>query len=102
MIEIPGHPFFIGCQFHPELKSRLLAPHPLFNAFVKASLAHRGTVAAEKPRASAKKPRREVKDDLPEINSGASTSKAPSNADVPPRNGVHKAARTRTKATKTR
>ena len=40
MIEIPGHPFFIGCQFHPEFKSKPLEPHPLFKAFVGASYAH--------------------------------------------------------------
>ncbi|MEI8254349.1 MAG: CTP synthase [Deltaproteobacteria bacterium] len=38
MIELPGHPFFLGCQFHPELKSRPMAAHPLFVRFVQASL----------------------------------------------------------------
>ncbi|HHW09978.1 MAG TPA: CTP synthase [Firmicutes bacterium] len=38
MIELPDHPFFIGCQFHPEFKSRPNRPHPLFAAFVAASL----------------------------------------------------------------
>jgi len=38
MIELPNHPWFIGCQFHPELKSRATKPHPLFRDFVKASL----------------------------------------------------------------
>jgi len=37
MIELPNHPWFLGCQFHPELLSRPLAPHPLFSAFIKAS-----------------------------------------------------------------
>ncbi|NLE49619.1 MAG: CTP synthase, partial [Sandaracinaceae bacterium] len=37
MIELPGHPFFLGCQFHPEFKSRPFAPHPLFTAFVRAA-----------------------------------------------------------------
>ena len=37
IVEIPGHPFFLGCQFHPEFKSKPLEPHPLFAAFVKAS-----------------------------------------------------------------
>lgn len=36
IIEIPSHPFFIGCQFHPELQSTVQKPHPLFVAFVKA------------------------------------------------------------------
>jgi CTP synthase len=37
MIELPSHPWFVGCQFHPELQSRPLRPHPLFASFVKAS-----------------------------------------------------------------
>jgi CTP synthase len=41
MIEIPDHPWFVACQFHPELKSKPFAPHPLFVAFVAAGLAHR-------------------------------------------------------------
>ena len=40
MIELPDHPWFIGCQFHPELKSRATKPHPLFSAFVHAALEH--------------------------------------------------------------
>ena len=36
MVEIPGHPWFLGCQFHPEFLSKPLQPHPLFQAFVKA------------------------------------------------------------------
>lgn len=38
IVEIPEHPWFIGVQFHPEFKSKPLAPHPLFVAFVKAGL----------------------------------------------------------------
>jgi CTP synthase len=38
MIELPGHPWFLGCQFHPELKSRATKAHPLFREFVKASM----------------------------------------------------------------
>ncbi|MDQ6827327.1 MAG: CTP synthase, partial [Gemmatimonadota bacterium] len=38
MIEIPDHPWYIGCQFHPELKSRPTRPHPLFAGFVGAAL----------------------------------------------------------------
>ena len=37
IIEIPEHPFFIACQFHPEFKSKPCAPHPLFVAFIKAA-----------------------------------------------------------------
>ena len=37
IVEIAGHPYFLGCQFHPEFKSKPLEPHPLFSWFVKAS-----------------------------------------------------------------
>jgi CTP synthase len=43
MIELPDHPWFIGCQFHPELKSRPMHPHPLFAGFIGAALAHHDT-----------------------------------------------------------
>jgi CTP synthase len=38
LIELADHPYFVACQFHPEFKSRPLAPHPLFRAFVGAAL----------------------------------------------------------------
>jgi CTP synthase len=38
IVEIPAHPWFVGVQFHPELKSRPFAPHPLFTAFVGAAI----------------------------------------------------------------
>ncbi|MBB6146203.1 CTP synthase [Silvibacterium bohemicum] len=41
IVELPDHPFFLGCQFHPEFKSKPLEPHPLFSAFVKASYGNR-------------------------------------------------------------
>ena len=41
IVEIPGHPFFLGCQFHPEFKSKPLEPHPLFREFVGASYRNR-------------------------------------------------------------
>ncbi len=44
IVEIPGHPFFLGCQFHPEFKSKPLEPHPLFREFVAASYANRRTL----------------------------------------------------------
>jgi len=37
IVEVPDHPWFLGCQFHPEFKSKPLAPHPLFAAFIRAS-----------------------------------------------------------------
>jgi len=41
MVELPDHPHFIGCQFHPEFKSKPLEPHPLFREFVVASYRNR-------------------------------------------------------------
>ncbi len=41
MMELPDHPWFVGCQFHPEFTSTPRAGHPLFTAFVTAALAHR-------------------------------------------------------------
>ncbi|RPI51669.1 MAG: CTP synthetase, partial [Deltaproteobacteria bacterium] len=38
IIEIPQHPWFLACQFHPEFKSKPLDPHPLFAAFIHAAL----------------------------------------------------------------
>jgi len=38
IVELKDHPWFLGCQFHPELKSRPRAPHPLFKAFIRAAL----------------------------------------------------------------
>jgi len=38
MIELPQHPYFVGCQFHPEFKSRPQSPHPLFQSFIGAAL----------------------------------------------------------------
>ena len=41
IVELPDHPYFLGCQFHPEFKSKPLEPHPLFHEFVKASYKNR-------------------------------------------------------------
>ncbi len=40
VVEHRSHPWFVGCQFHPEFKSRPLEPHPLFASFIKAALVH--------------------------------------------------------------
>jgi len=41
IVEVEDHPWFLGCQFHPEFKSKPLSPHPLFRAFIGASYEHR-------------------------------------------------------------
>jgi CTP synthase len=41
IVELVGHPWFLGCQFHPEFKSKPMAPHPLFRDFIKASLEYK-------------------------------------------------------------
>ena len=51
MIELPDHPWFVGCQFHPEFTSTPRAGHPLFKAFVEAALAN-----ARSPRPQAIEP----------------------------------------------
>jgi CTP synthase len=48
IVEIPGHPFFLGCQFHPEFKSKPLEPHPLFRSFVSAAYENRLRVKSER------------------------------------------------------
>jgi CTP synthase len=40
IIEMPDHPWFVGTQFHPELKSRINRAHPLFRDFIKAAVTY--------------------------------------------------------------
>jgi CTP synthase len=47
MVELPNHPYFVACQFHPEFKSRPTAPHPLFARFVQAALDYRDSRLAQ-------------------------------------------------------
>jgi len=54
IIELPSHPWFVGVQFHPEFRSRPLSPHPLFRAFVEASLKSQSKMR-ERSRRGAKK-----------------------------------------------
>jgi CTP synthase len=54
MVEIPEHPWFVACQFHPELKSKPFAPHPLFVAFIKASLSYQALKGREQRSESAR------------------------------------------------
>uniref|UniRef100_I2Q1T9 CTP synthase n=1 Tax=Desulfovibrio sp. U5L TaxID=596152 RepID=I2Q1T9_9BACT len=42
IVELPAHPWFLGCQFHPEFKSSPMRPHPLFREFVKAAKRYKG------------------------------------------------------------
>ncbi|MGC1618245.1 MAG: CTP synthase [Candidatus Acidiferrum sp.] len=56
IIEAPEHPWFLGCQFHPEFKSKPLEPHPLFADFIGAAIEHkkaRSRAAADPPRIQA-------------------------------------------------
>ncbi|MBW2454304.1 MAG: CTP synthase, partial [Deltaproteobacteria bacterium] len=56
MVELPDHPYFVACQFHPEFKSSPLVTHPLFSHFVAAGMAHktrRAQAAAEAEEAKA-------------------------------------------------
>ena len=40
IIELPSHPWFVGVQFHPEYKSTVETPHPLFKGFIAAAIQH--------------------------------------------------------------
>jgi CTP synthase len=40
IVELPGHPWFVAGQFHPEFRSKPWAPHPLFAAFIRAAMDH--------------------------------------------------------------
>jgi CTP synthase len=53
IMELSGHPWFLGCQFHPELKSRPLECHPLFRGLVKAALARKAARAPERSKVRA-------------------------------------------------
>ena len=56
MVELREHPYFVGCQFHPEFKSKPMAPHPLFARFVRAALERQVTRGKAKAQASAGSP----------------------------------------------
>ena len=45
IFELPGHPWFVSCQFHPEFQSRPVVAHPLFKDFVGASLVYSGVLS---------------------------------------------------------
>jgi CTP synthase len=47
IVELPDHPYFLGCQFHPEFKSKPLEPHPLFLSFIHASYQYRAKRLAQ-------------------------------------------------------
>jgi CTP synthase len=49
IIELPDHPWFLGCQFHPEFKSSPFDPHPLFRSFIGATLRRRAAEAGNPP-----------------------------------------------------
>jgi CTP synthase len=53
IVELEGHPWFVGVQFHPEFKSKPTEPHPLFAAFVGAACAKKSPVTAAPARVPA-------------------------------------------------
>ncbi|HXT50647.1 MAG TPA: CTP synthase [Thermoanaerobaculia bacterium] len=59
MVELPGHPWFLGCQFHPEYQSKPTDPHPLFVSYIRAALEgkrRRGQTESEREREAAARP----------------------------------------------
>ena len=78
MVELPDHPWFLGCQFHPEYKSKPTEPHPLFVSYIAAALAQQKrreqgqtveTAATATPRVLSEGPAVTVKDHPPEVPS---------------------------------
>ena len=53
IMELEGHPWFLGCQYHPELKSRPLECHPLFRGLIRAAVTRRGQVAPNRAKVRA-------------------------------------------------
>jgi CTP synthase len=74
IVEIQDHPWFVGCQFHPEFKSKPLAPHPLFAAFVRASLENRRVRVGQPADAVAADTRTRRSDPPPESRASAASS----------------------------
>jgi len=60
VIELQGHPYFIGCQYHPEFQSKPFQPHPLFAGFVKAALEQRARKGIPVPQAAHAAPAQEI------------------------------------------
>jgi CTP synthase len=50
IMELKGHPWFLGCQFHPELKSRPLECHPLFRGLIRAAVQRRDQLGVKRPK----------------------------------------------------
>ncbi len=75
MVELPDHPWFLGCQFHPEYKSKPTEPHPLFVSYIAAALAQQKrreqaqTVETAAPARPFRGPAVTVKDHPPEVPS---------------------------------
>jgi CTP synthase len=76
MVELPDHPWFLGCQFHPEYKSKPTEPHPLFVSYIAAALAQQkrreqgqAVEAVAAPRILSEGPAVTVKDHPPEVPS---------------------------------
>jgi CTP synthase len=62
IVELPDHPWFLGCQFHPEFKSKPLDPHPLFVSFIRAAYEHRIRDEATGDRTGSSAPREGIED----------------------------------------
>jgi len=67
IVELKDHPWFLGCQFHPEFRSKPMDPHPLFREFIKASLKYgRGPASKGK-----KTKRKSTKPENPKVKPGS-------------------------------
>jgi CTP synthase len=85
MVELPDHPFFIGCQAHPEFKSKPFAPHPLFSGFIRAALEHRqGKLRSEAAKKEATGSEDGSGDGVTGTEAHAASTEAPTAADEVP------------------
>jgi len=80
IVEIPDHPWFLGCQFHPEFKSRPLEPHPLFKAFVHAAHEYRQRRLSVRHAQAARQPVEKVASSPAAVGSGLSKEVGSSNS----------------------
>jgi len=74
IVEVPDHPWFVGCQFHPEFKSKPLAPHPLFSAFIRASVESRHKRSTQRAEVHAAEARAHAADTASSSRASAASS----------------------------
>jgi len=78
MVELPDHPWYLGCQFHPEYKSKPTDPHPLFVSYIAAALAER--TRRDESEQHGLRDLRELRPERQPVAAGAAGGRAPASA----------------------